>query len=472
MGGSAVTLAVVGHYPVAPKPPDVLLYLRRQLELQRGLVQKMDRYYMGQQPLSFLHPDLERRLQRRITPLVVNWPRVIVDSIVERLTVQGFKSNGETDDRLWSWWQANDLDEWSQMGHTDAMVHGRAFVSVWGDDMRPEVPKICVESAYQMTVMYTPGTRDISAALKSWDDRDQLTGAVRTTYFVLYLPNEVQWWESPPDGSYSPVGNTLPNPLGVVPVVPLINRARLTSPLGESELADVVPIADGINKLATDMMVSSEFHAMPRRWVTGMEIPRDGASQTKLTDDVKKKWADAFPGQPWMGGKDVTFGQFTEASLENFIAGIKELTATLAGIAHLPPHYLGINSDNPASADAIRSADASAARTAEGKGKRGSFNGTWRRVARLATDVVDGPGAGAALQSLEVDWANAWIPTPAQAADAAVKLTQGIRPIISIQQAQRDLDYSPQEIKTMAGEIEAAPPVEQSPAIVSPETPV
>jgi hypothetical protein len=439
MGGGALSL-------------DLLKSMKKRLDAQQTVLAKLDAYYCGDQPLSFLHPDLRERLQRRITPLVINWPRVIVSGIAERLRVQGFGSGGVNDERLWSWWQANDLDEWSQMGHTDALVHGRAFLSVWSDEERPDVPRIAVESARQLVVSYVPGTRRLAAALKSWRDGDSQDA---DQYAVLYLPDVIEKYASEGrTGVWVRDGDDVPNPLGQVPIVPLVNRPRLTDLSGESELADVIPVADAVNKLATDMMVSSEFHAMPRRWVTGMETPREGAARAQMAEEIRRAWSEAFPGKPWIGGKDVGFGQFEEASLENFINAIKLLTSQIAAIAHLPPHYLGINTDNPASAEAVRNADASAARTAEDK--QTAFGGSYERAMRIAVDVMDGVGAGQKLDDLEVDWVDAWIPTPAQAADAAVKLTQGDRPIITVDQARRDLGYSPQQIDDMNAETDRA----------------
>jgi hypothetical protein len=43
----------------------------------------------------------------------------------------------------------------------------------------------------------------------------------------------------------------------------MVNRGRLLNRAGRSELASIAPIADGINKLATDMMVTSEFYQTP-----------------------------------------------------------------------------------------------------------------------------------------------------------------------------------------------------------------
>jgi hypothetical protein len=55
------------------------------------------------------------------------------------------------------------------------------------------------------------------------------------------------------------------------------------------------------------------------------------------------------------------------------------LAAQIAAIAGLPPHYVGLMSQaNPASADAIRSAEASLVKRALRKQR--VFGGSWERV--------------------------------------------------------------------------------------------
>ncbi len=111
------------------------------------------------------------------------------------------------------------------------------------------------------------------------------------------------------------------NPLGVVPVVPLINRRRVLNMDGESELQEIAPLADAINKLATDLMTASEFHSMPRRWVTGLEIVEDEAG-------MPVKPFSSSAGSLWQAeSEDTKFGQFPEGELRGFIESIKSFKA-------------------------------------------------------------------------------------------------------------------------------------------------
>ena len=139
---------------------------------------------------------------------------------------------------------------------------------------------------------------------------------------------------------------------------------------------------------------------------------------------------------------DTKFGQFPEAMLENFIGAIRMFTLQLSAVAGLPPHYVALSAEsNPASADAIRSAEASLVNRA--RRRQRIWGGAWEDVMRLALAVRDG-AYPVGLDDLETVWASAEIVSIAQAADAAVKLhAEGILDRRSVLEG---LDYSPQAI--------------------------
>lgn len=414
--------------------------LSKVIDERRGELDYYDRYYGGRQTGSFVPAELRNSTEGRLTTLRINWPRVIVDSLEERLDVEGFLVGGDdqADEALWGHWQANDLDEVSQLVHLDCFVYGVSFVSVGAHD--DGSPRIEAESARQTAVTYEPGTRRVRSALKSWVDADG-------RHARLYLADRVEVYEGPSPDSLRRV-DVVPHGLGVVPIVPFVNRPRVGSGAGESELADVARLADAVNKLATDMMVTSEFHAMPRRWATGVQIPSsaDPDVRQRLQAQAKAYWDRATAGKTWLAGEGVNFGQFAAADLSNFVEAIGMLTGQIAAIAGLPPHYLGVNTENPASADAIRSAEASLVTRA--KRKQRTLGGAWETVMRQAEAI----GRDVAVDELPEEyssvatvWRDPSTPTVAQAADAAVKLVQSN--IITPDQALEDLGYSPVQIE-------------------------
>ncbi|MEJ7690808.1 MAG: phage portal protein [Nocardioidaceae bacterium] len=84
----------------------------------------------------------------------------------------------------------------------------------------------------------------------------------------------------------------------------------------------------------------------------------------------------------------------------------------------LPPHYLGVHGDQPASADALRASEASL--TARAEARQATFGRSWEQVARLMTAVRHGVDPDRV--EVRVTWADAATRSVAQEADAVVKL--------------------------------------------------
>lgn len=407
----------------------LVLLTRRHTQLLPDL-QALDRYYEGLQPLSYMHPQLVIEIGERVRQVVVNWPRLVVDSVEHRLDVEGFRfavpgsGGGENDgdeataDDLWRIWQANNLDEGSQQAHVDALVMRRSFLIVGTNPKDPTTPLITVESPLQMEVDYEPATRAVRAAVKRWYEVDPVTGAIRDEMATVYLADRTVHYAKTVPSGWSQISEDV-HELGVVPVVPLVNRGRLLNPGGVSELSDIIPLSDAACKIATDMMVSAEFHAMPRRWALGFDKEDfvDEAGQPLST------WQQ-LAGRIWATAKNAKedgamVGQFPEAELANFHNTLSQLAQLVASLAGLPPHFLGMATDNPPSADAIRSSEIRLIKRAE-RLQRGFGNG-YEQAMRLALRIRDGVWNPRAV-SLETRWRDPSTPTFAQKADAVVKL--------------------------------------------------
>lgn len=237
-----------------------------------------------------------------------------------------------------------------------------------------------------------------------------------------------------------------------MPVAALVNRPRLLVPNGESELSDIIPLTDAVSKCLTDLLVTSEYAAAPRRWITGMDTGGGEPGAERTAAEVKQKWTDAPSSKLWIAADPTTtFGTFPEATLEGFVAAVDTLTQHAAAVSGLPPAYFGIHGSEVASADAIRSSEATLVNKA--RRRQRAFGGAWEDVMRLAVLVRDGvqrPG----MESLETIWRDPETRTVAQAADAAVKkLSVGV----SREQILEDLGYSPVQIERMTGTPVPAP---------------
>ncbi len=405
---------------------DNLAGLIRKMEEQRPGLNRFESYVNGTQPLAFLAPEVAAATQGRLKALNVGWPRLVVQAVEERLDVSGFRTPGEDkpDDSLWDLWQDSNLDEELQLLHLDSLIYGCGYALVWSDEQGR--PRVTVESPREVYVERYPGSRRRRFAIKRWVE-DQRGHAVLFTETAVFRFRTEAKMENPGflDGFTSDwkLSKSYPNPLGVVPLVPFPNKPRTGQVSGQSELADLLPIFDALNKLSTDMMVSSEFSASPRRWATGIELPEeeDENGPTGRVDTSKAFSQEA--GRVWLAEPvDARLGQFPGADLSGFVNALATLTQTLGALSGLPPHYLGLHGDQPASADAIRSAEASL--VAKVRRKQRVLSGGWEEVMRISAAIRDGR-YNPALNRLETVWADPETRTVAQGADAALKLVQG-----------------------------------------------
>jgi hypothetical protein len=414
----------------------------------------LDAYYEGEQPLSYMHPELLRRMDSRLRSVVINWPQLVVDSLDERLDVTGFRLGGEqaADRELWRIWQANRLDLHSEQAHIDALALGRAYAIVGTNEEDSSTPLVTVESPMEVHVDLDPRTRKVRAALKRQFEPEDY--GYTEAYATLYLPNETRWYSSDNGGGTWSEIDRDEHGMGEVPVIPLLNRPRTrrrrTAPprLGRSELISVLPLSDAACKIATDMMISAEYHAMPRRYALGFDrddfVDANGRPLTPWESVAGVLWAS--PKSPKEDG--VAVGQFPEANLSNFHETLNALARVVASLSGLPPHYLGYSTENPASADGIRSSESRHIKRAERRQR--SFGDGWEQVTRTIYRVRDGRVPDEALR-VESQWADAATPTWASQADATVKLYSADK-LLPRRFARRALGYTDTDIRDMEAE--------------------
>ena len=410
-------------------PDEMRDYLSRKIIAQRADMDRAQRYLNGEQPMGWIDEDMLRQLKGRIGPLNVNLCRVSVESLTQRLRVTGFRSSpGEVVDRqLATLWQRNNMDEQSQLVHAEALTLGRSYFMVWTNSSGGA--QITAETAMQMAVHRDPITMVIDGALKRWIEPTghamsmMLTpDAVRTYRSRLSATIDPLFGKPPIIDSDAELIDEQPNPLGRVPIVALVNNPSLIEPDGVSDIADLFPIVDAIGKLGSDMVISSEFAASPRRWATGVGDPQ-GMTQEQaehLADRIRRYWEQAnaakFITTP---SSDAKFGAFPVAELTNFTAAIEMLMSEAATVASLPQHYVTSSVANPTSADAIRASESRL--SAKARQRQMWWSGPYEELMRMARLIETGV-EDRNLDDLETLWANPEPATLAQTADAQAKL--------------------------------------------------
>lgn len=382
----------------------------------------------------------------------IGWCRVYLDSLEERLDIEGFRlAGGEADERLWSWWQYNNLDEWSGLGHLESFIHGRAYITISSPDpndptMDQDKPLIRVESATTMWADVDPRTQRVTRAVRVVRNADE---TLDTTRLTIYLPNSTI-------GLVRSDGATMTewdeewrvdHNLGVVPVVPLLNRARIAEWYGKSEITEELrSVTDAAARILMNMQATAELMAIPQRLLFGVSKEQLLGSGPDAMSSFQAYIARILA----IDADGATAHQFSAAELRNFVDAIEVLAKEAAKYTGLPPQYLAFSSENPASAEAIRSSETRLVKKAERKQR--IFGAAWEQAMRIAMLIMD-KTLPTDAHRLETVWRDPATPTFAAKADAVVKLvsanTASGEQLLPNEQARIELGYSVEQRRQM-----------------------
>lgn len=423
--------------------------LGTQLENSRPSLDLLARYRVGDHPLPEGHERAKsafRQLQHKARS---NYTGLVVESVKERMTPIGFRTGGmgttasDTEARLD--WQANSLDAECGIVHDQALTFGRSYVIVGPRDPITDRPVITSEDPRQVThIADAVRRRVVKAALKMYDDEE--TGkciavvylADRVCYFSKPKPKRSAYvgrfdqakWSVDSSEEY-PDGEAV-NTLGIVPVVPFINRPAMNS-MGMGEFEDVLDIQDRINNVILDRLVIAKMQAYRQRWAKGLELEDENGNPIlgDLDPGADLLWA--------VGNSDVEFGEFGITDVRPLLDAAKADTNDLAAITRTPPHYL-LGALVNLSGDALKAAETGL--ISKVKDRMIEFGESWELVQRLSSLYMD---REIPLDS-EIIWADPESRSMAELADSAVKkMAAGV----PWEQRMADLDYTPAQIDRM-----------------------
>lgn len=418
--------------------------LRSTLMLSRTQTRLYNEYYEGFHRLAQLGLAIPEELKR--FTVSVNWPRVVVDAIEQRLNVTGFRMPGTdaADGGLWNIWQYNNMDERAGFAHTDSLALGRSYVCVGTNEDDAEFPLITVESPSEMTAIRDPRTHRVTGAMRLYGDVT-VNGVTFDNRCTLYLPNETHWLIREDGGEWEDEIDPDVHNLGTPPVVPFINRnraARTNQSIveGVSEMFDVIPIADSASRSITNLQLAQETVAVPQKYALGVSK----GDFVDANGQPLPAW-EAYFGSVWANGnKDASIGQLPSADLTNFETTINMYSRLASGVTGLPIEYFGLTTNNPPSADGQRAGETRLIQNAERK--QVARGNDWEAVQRLVLRFRDGEWDPDARR-METLWQDAGTPTQAQVTDAVVKEYQS--GLTDWETAQESLGRSPETIGRM-----------------------
>lgn len=406
--------------------------LTGEIDRNRGRLARLRAHWDGSPPAAYLSKQSRESLQGRLSTLSINVPRLVVNSKVDRLSVTGMlTAGGDPAEKLWADWLHADMTRLSELVHTDYYLYGAAHVLVWpGADGRP---RPVAGNPFSMAADQNPTTGQVTRSVRQWT-----FGGKR--HAVVYTPTEIVKWEAnTPDSATAAGGWTKrgdeENTLQAVPVVPFIRRQSSDDWDGTSAVGDILDLTEALIKVLSDSLVTSEHYARPRRWATGLEIEEDEDGNIQ----------DPFGDGRFLQSEspDTEFGQFSAVQLDGYTDLTATITQQIGSLTGLPPHYLGLHGDQPASSDGTRAAEAQLASAAYSDQR--ALAPEWSTVAQLMA-ALTGP-ADPTGRDYRAEWGSPEIRTPAQAADAAVKLRGIGIPLETV--LVKTLGYTPAEAETV-----------------------
>lgn len=392
-----------------------------RLLVQQERFEVMNAYYCGvpkRQP--WMPEQAERDLRRLIVLTRSNYMGLVVDAMVERMQVQGFRvsDNADGDKKTWAIWQANNMDSGSDQLLLEAAIGGSAYALVAPNPDREDRPLIYPEHPSQTIVAYAPGTarRQRAAALKVWVD--EWTGKLFAT---LYLPDALFKWESQKSvGTVVSTATGAPtwiarvgeefrqdNPLGVVPIVEVPNNPRLLTG-GVSEIADVVMIQDRVNKTLADRLMAQDYGAFPQKWATGFPAEDEDGNPQRV--DV---------GKDRMVTSEIAetrFGQWEAAALDPYSTAKREDVKDIASRTRTPAQYL-LGEMSNVNGETLKAAESGLISKVRQR-QRTAGEGL-EEIARLAREIA---GLGGNDESMETLWKSPEFRTEGELTDSLTKM--------------------------------------------------
>lgn len=289
---------------------------------------RMFAYYDGDQPLTYTSQRLTEIFEKLDAYFVENWCSVVIDATLDRVNLERIEIDDAGLQTQWDeLWMENRLYLDSDEVHEATLVTGEGFMIAWPNSLTGRM-EIFHNDPRLVQCFYQPENPHVmSFAAKWWVADDE------TVRMTLYYPERLEYYET--SQRYDTLSkaeafkltDTASNPFGRIPVF----HYQLKQRKAKSDLANVWPMQDAVNKLLTDMMVTAEFAAFPQRFIIS-----NADVSGKLRNAPNEVWD--IPAGDGMG-QQTSAGQFQAADLKNYFEGIDKLAGAISSITRTPKHY-------------------------------------------------------------------------------------------------------------------------------------
>lgn len=340
-------------------------------------------YVNGPQPLKYSTARLTDYFQNINTHFELNWCSVIVNAVLDRLQITGFRTGVKaTDDKLADLFDKLHIDIEADKAHNASLSTSQSYVIVWKNESGKILvyyndPRLC-------HVFYDDSDPTQKTYAAKWFNRSD--GKQEIT---LYYTDRIEHWVSNKEQTGTSIDKpsafeleaSESNTYGVIPVFELKS---------EGEIFKVLTIQDAINKLFADMMVSSDFATAPLRWYIGNADPGSIKNSPNLW-----AWFPAGDGQ----GQQSSVGQFEATGLNNYSVEMDNLANRMFIITRTPKHYL-VSTGANISGEALLAMESPLLKKVQKR--QNQFSAQWQDIAAFISQL---DGTPVAPDEVSVVWA-------------------------------------------------------------------
>lgn len=275
----------------------------------------------------------------------LGWCGKAVDGLADRLIFREFKNdildfNGILED--------NNEDVLCDSAFLDALITSCSFIYLTTENGEPRMRVIDGKHATGIIDPITMMLKEGYAVLE-YDDGDKPILEAYCVPHMTYIYRDGKLIESVP--------NPAPYPL----LVPVIFRPNATRPFGHSRISRAcMNIVGSALRTAKRSEIAAEFYSYPQKYVLGLD-------KNNTQKDIDR-WQATMSSMLRFGndknGNHPVVGQFQSASMSPHTEQLRMFAGMFAGETGLTLDDLGFPSQNPSSAEAIKSSHESLRLTA------------------------------------------------------------------------------------------------------------
>lgn len=394
-------------------------------------------YYEGNHRLAFATDKFKESFGNLFREFAENACPAVVDSLVDRLKLLGFRSSDasleqkevpsvipgipprkrmitidEHGQMAWEIWSRNRMDLRSKDVHREATMMGDAYVIVWPNE--EGLADLWPQLANEVSVQYDPNMQGvIYRASKRWFDP-----IAKVWRLNVFTSEGITKYESKKNSHNFPdnavdfvLTDEVSNPYGRVPVFHFSRGAE--NRFGRSDLKDVIPIQDALNKAVMDMLIAMEFASFKQRYIIGMEVDIDEETGQPKDATMQSYGVDRMMAIP---NEDAKVGQFDATDLGQFLRVQEKFWASIARVSGTPLHYFFITEGDFPSGEAQKAAEARFSTRIEDS--QIAWGNRWEDVILFAHEIEHGVVENLEFSSI---WSNATPRSEAELADTAIK---------------------------------------------------